>query len=57
MGQFGNQPDFAKNIIQKLNTITNNINQSTFLDYSIIYIGYKKTYLNQTILIKLYINK
>jgi hypothetical protein len=39
MGQFGNQPDFATNSIQQLNTITNTINQSTFLDSSIIYIG------------------
>ena len=39
MGQFGNQPDFATNSIQQLNTITNAINQTTFLDSSIIYIG------------------
>tara|TARA_R110001606_G_scaffold102532_2_gene224898 strand:- start:654 stop:1214 length:561 start_codon:yes stop_codon:yes gene_type:complete len=39
MGQFGNQPDFATNDIQQLNTITNDINQDTFLNASIIYIG------------------
>ena len=39
MGQFGNQPDFATNSIKQLDTITNDINQSTFLDSSIIYIG------------------
>ncbi len=38
MGQFGNQPDFATNDIQVV-TPDNAINQSTFLDSSIIYIG------------------
>ena len=38
MGQFGNQPDFATNDIKEV-APDNNINQSTFLDSSIIYIG------------------
>ena len=38
MGQFGNQPDFATNDIQVV-TITNDINQDTFLNSSVIYIG------------------
>jgi len=39
MGQFGNSPDFATFDIQQLNTITNDINQTTFLNSSVIYIG------------------
>jgi hypothetical protein len=39
MGQFGNQPDFATNDIKEIATVTNNINQTTFLNGSIIYIG------------------
>ena len=38
MGQFGNQPDFATNDIKEV-APDNNINQSTFLDSSIVYIG------------------
>jgi len=38
MGQFGNQPDFATNDIQAV-APNNAIEQSTFLDSSIIYIG------------------
>lgn len=38
MGQFGNQPDFATNDIKQINP-SDNINQSTFLNASIIYIG------------------
>jgi hypothetical protein len=38
MGQFGNQPDFATNDIKEV-APDNNINQSKFLDSSIIYIG------------------
>lgn len=38
MGQFGNQPDFATNDIKQLNP-SDNINQGTFLNASIIYIG------------------
>lgn len=39
MGQFGNSPDFATFDIQQLDTITNDINQTTFLNSSVIYIG------------------
>ena len=39
MGQFGNQPDFATNDIKEIATVTNNIDQTTFLNGSIIYIG------------------
>ena len=38
MGQFGNQPDFATNDIKQINP-SDNINQSTFLNGSVIYIG------------------
>jgi len=38
MGQFGNQPDFATNDIKQINP-SDNIEQSTFLNGSIIYIG------------------
>ena len=38
MGQFGNQPDFATNDIKEINP-SDNINQSTFLNGSVIYIG------------------
>ncbi len=38
MGQFGNQPDFATNDIKQINP-SDNINQSTFLNASVIYIG------------------
>jgi len=39
MGQFGNQPDFATSSIKEIITITNDINSTTNLDSSVIYIG------------------
>jgi hypothetical protein len=39
MGQFGNQPDFITKIVKSSYTGSNLINNDTFLDGSIVYVG------------------
>ena len=46
MGQFGNQPDFATNDIKAISPDIN-INTTTFLDASVIYIGDNTTLGNE----------
>ena len=46
MGQFGNQPDFATNNIKAISP-SPDINTTTFLDASVIYIGDNATLGNE----------
>ena len=46
MGQFGNQPDFATNDIKAISP-SPDINTTTFLDASVIYIGDNATLGNE----------